>query len=98
MIKLFFDIETIPHDEFVTVVEENRQKYSLNKKYGRVLSIGYIKVALDRVNQETIEGSESQVLSAFWNVAKGVEIFIGHNIFEFDLPFIIYRSNIYKVF
>jgi len=97
MIKLLFDIETIPQDESVTVEEENHQKYSLNRKYARVLCIGYLRMALDRVNQEVIAGGEPQVLSAFWDVAKGVDIFIGHNIFEFDLPFILYRSNMHNV-
>lgn len=97
MIKLVFDIETIPQDESVTVEEENRQRFSLNKKYARVLCIGYIRMTPDQINKEVIAGSEPEVLSTFWDIAKPVDIFVGHNIFEFDLPFILYRSNIHNV-
>ncbi len=97
MIKLVFDIETIPGDESVTVEEENRKKYSLNKKYARVLCIGYIKMAPELVSKEVIAGNEREVLSTFWDIAKDIDVFIGHNIFEFDLPFILYRSSINNI-
>jgi len=97
MVKFAFDIETIPQDESVTVEKENREKYSLNKKCARVLCIGYLMIAPNGVNKEVIGGDEPQVLSAFWDIGKGVDLFIGHNIFEFDLPFILYRSNIHNV-
>jgi predicted PolB exonuclease-like 3'-5' exonuclease len=97
MVKLVFDIETIPQDESVTLEEENREKYSLNKKYARILCIGYIKMANELIRKEVIPGNEPEVLSTFWEIAKDVDVFVGHNIFEFDLPIILYRSITHNV-
>lgn len=97
MIKLVFDIETIPQDKSVTVEKERAMKYSLNRKLARVLCIGYLMIAPDGVNEEVIGGDEPQVLSTFWDIARGIDLFIGHNIFGFDLPFILFRSSIHNV-
>ena len=44
-----------------------------------------------------LSGDEKEMLAKFWQVAAGVQQFIGHNIWGFDLPFIYQRSTILKV-
>jgi len=69
-----------------------RERAALSPLTGQVLAIGY------RTDQgDTIHGaSEQELLVQFWNVfmssAKNKRRMIGHNIFGFDLPFLIRRT------
>ena len=109
--KLFFDIETIPaSDEFKEVaIEAERKKYrnrdiaeddealfrasALSGDFGRILCIGY---AIDDNKVEILTGKEKEILNEWWRIAKNASKFIGHNILEFDIPFIYKRSIILK--
>ena len=114
MIRLFFDIETLPCDE------ENKEKFlevlrgknsnaektddelythmSFDGAFGRICCIGYIKENDNGIMSEGVLcGDEKKLLEEFWEVAQGVGQFIGHNIYEFDLPFIYKRSLIKSV-
>ncbi len=109
MIKLFFDIETIPsadeHKE--THLEILRKKHagkeddelhrgtSFEGTFGRICCIGVIKEGPDGVIQkEVFSGTEKEILEKFWEAGIGVHRFVGHNIWAFDLPFIYKRSII----
>lgn len=94
---LVFDIETIPEDESITITTENREKYSLNKKHARILCIGYIKILSDEVIKKIITGNEPKILKIFWQTVQDADIFVGHNIYEFDIPFLLYRSSINNI-
>lgn len=64
--------------------------------FGRILCISYA------VNDDTIRticnpDNEKKVLEDFWFVAKQIDLFVGHNILEFDLRFILQRSMILGV-
>lgn len=64
--------------------------------FGRVLCIAYA------VNDEPVrcicnDSNEKKTLEDFWFVAKQIDLFVGHNIMEFDLRFIIQRSIILGV-
>jgi 3'-5' exonuclease len=113
MIRLFFDIETIPCDD------EHREQYLeiLQKKYGndekseeeivgsmsfdgtfgRIFCIGYIKD--DGVKQEKgmLRGDEKEILRSFWKLVEDVNLYVGHNVLGFDFPFIYKRSVIIGV-
>lgn len=111
--KLFFDIETVPadaskHPALAAMYESRKQKgktvpddvetfisnTGLSGEFGRIISIGYA------VNDDPVEalwGGEREILEQFWAVAKGVDRFIGHNIYDFDFPFIMKRSRILGV-
>lgn len=113
MIKLFFDIETIPAPEskrelVVSILESkknnSRNAYPPSKEdlylstsfdgtFGQICCIGYIKEG-EEITKGVIKGTEDEILEKFWEVAKDVELFVGHNIYEFDLPFIFKRSII----
>lgn len=114
MIRLFFDIETLPCSEenkekFLEVLrgkngnsektdEELYSNMSFDGAFGRICCIGYIKENdTGIISQGVLSGSEKEILEKFWELATGVSQFIGHNIYEFDLPFIYKRSLINSV-
>jgi len=111
--KLFLDIETLPADEskhtvLKTIYEDKKAKgkkvdesfesfviqSSLDGSFGRIFCIG---VAVDNESVSCLTGSEAEIIKNFWEMAKDVNIFIGHNIFDFDLRFIYQRSIILGV-
>lgn len=111
MVKLFFDIETIPsaeeHKEIhikiiqklsskkEKTIEEIHEETSFEGTFGRICCIGIIKEGDNGILQkEVFNGTEKEILTKFWQAATGVHRFIGHNIWEFDLPFIYKRSII----
>jgi len=111
MIRLFFDIETIPCDDehkeqYIEILqkkygndlktpEEVMAGMSFDGTFGRIFCIGYIKD--DGVKQEKgmLRGDEKEILQKFWKLVTDVNV--GHNILGFDLPFIYKRSVILGV-
>ncbi len=106
--RLFLDIETIPASEkdheylkqdFLKKpreieFEEYVKQTALDGNFGRILCIGY---ALDDQEPAVLVGSETDILKHFWTQALQAHLFIGHNIFDFDLRFILKRSAIKQV-
>jgi len=78
------------------VKEDEFRKTALDGSYGRILCIGYLKEP-EMVRADVLVGKEREILLKFWRLAERVELFIGHNIMEFDLPFIYKRSIIHQV-
>lgn len=113
MIKLFLDIETLPCDESLkeTVVEILKKKNGNGTKdpeqlfletgfdgtFGRICCIGYLKESDSGIEKGVLKGDEKELLKAFWDIARDAQLFIGHNVLEFDLPFIYQRSMIQQV-
>ena len=62
--------------------------------FGRILCRAY---AVDDNKTEILIGDEEQILKDFWKLAKTIDLFIGHNVMDFDLRFIYQRSIIHKV-
>ena len=71
-------------------------KTALDGNYGRILCIGYLKKP-NSDKAEVLTGEEADILARFWEIAKDVNIFIGHNIIDFDMRFIYKRSVIHGV-
>src|SRR2546429_1635596 len=67
---------------------------SLDGTFGRILCIGFIKQSSKTVKKGILTGTEPEILREFWKLAADVDLFIGHSILEFDLPFIYQRSVI----
>ncbi len=101
---LFFDIETLPapaeleatlHDLYAAkpgksrTFDEYLRGTSLSGNWGRILCLG---VGLDKGAVQVLSGPEPQILTRFWELAADATLFVGHNILEFDLPFIGKRS------
>jgi hypothetical protein len=64
---------------------------SFQGEFGRILCIGY---AVDDKPAECLTGDEKDILQKFWDIAKDADLFIGHNVMDFDLKFIYKRSII----
>jgi predicted PolB exonuclease-like 3'-5' exonuclease len=76
-------------DDFIT-------KTSFDGAYGRILCIVY---ALNNDEPKVIcnDGNEKKTLEEFWEIAKNCDLFIGHNVMDFDLRFIYQRSIVLGV-
>lgn len=110
MNKFFFDIETTPAGSdqhgLLREILEGRQakgkntddtfetylaKTGLSGEFGHIVCLAYA------INDEPVDvwwGEESDILTNFWRAAAGIQRFVGHNVLEFDLPFIMKRSRI----
>ena len=86
--------------------EETKKPQEVEKKYretalkghiGRILCIGYIKEAGEKEEQDVITGEEPDILQKFWELAIGVDLYVGFNIFDFDLKFIMQRSIVHTI-
>jgi 3'-5' exonuclease len=104
----FFDIETVPTDRSL---EENGlllpqiqlgeaellKKLSLSAATAKILCIGYaIEPPVDSEVQ-VLEGEETEIIKSFWQLAADCDLFVGHNILDFDLRFIYQRSVIHQI-
>jgi DNA polymerase elongation subunit (family B) len=67
---------------------------SFQGEFGRILCIGY---AVEGEPVQCLFGDEKEILKDFWEIAKDADLFIGHNIMEFDLRFIYKRSIIHNI-
>jgi len=75
-------------DEFVAST-------SFDGAFGRILCVGY---AIDNDETQVLYNTDEKIiLQEFWEIAKDVEFFVGHNAFDFDMPFIWQRSIILGV-
>lgn len=95
----------------VGCTEEQFRRLALHAEYGRVLSVGMIVEQDGRVvcrgvlgrERETLRFhlDEARTLRGFWNQLRGFDekrdLIVGHNIYDFDLPFLYKRSVIQRV-
>lgn len=84
---------------------------ALNSTFGRIVCIGLLVEQEDRQTEtraflaritpsDTIaesQAKESEALRAFWEAVFADDYFIGHNILDFDLPFLWNRSLVCNV-
>ena len=75
-------------------VEEEYRKTSLEGLQGKILCIGYLREDGHDETEGVISGDERDILTGFWELAGDVDLFVGFNILDFDLKFIIQRSII----
>lgn len=81
-------------DKAVDSFEKFVEKTSFDGAYGSVCCIAF---AINDKPAEYISGDEKQMISKFWEIAGRSDLIIGHNIRDFDLPFIMQRSAILNV-
>jgi DNA polymerase elongation subunit (family B) len=70
---------------------------SLDGTFGRLFCIGYVTEPPADSPVGVISGDEATVLRQFWTLARKSDLFIGHNVLDFDLRFIYQRSVILDV-
>ena len=77
-------------------LEQFIENTGFDGSFGRVLCISY---AVNDDTTRTIcnDGNEKKTLEDFWFVAKQIDLFVGHNIMEFDLRFLLQRSMVLGV-
>ncbi|MBX4199231.1 ribonuclease H-like domain-containing protein [Candidatus Parcubacteria bacterium] len=80
----------------VETFQEFADKTSFDGAFGRIFCIAYA------MNDDPIEclsngENEKEVVQKFWEIAGRADLIIGHNIRDFDLPFIMQRSVILGV-
>ncbi len=95
-----------------TVIEILKKKHSNKDKdpeqlfletgfdgtFGRICCIAYVKELRDgTIEKAILKGSEDEILTAFWQAARDVDLFIGHNVLDFDLPFIYQRTMVRNI-
>jgi predicted PolB exonuclease-like 3'-5' exonuclease len=87
----FADIETVALDPSDT-------KGALSAITGRIVCACLLFDDGKTIQEEThIDRNEESLLRSFWSSIRRTDVFIGHNVFGFDMPFIRQRSWILGV-
>ena len=104
----YFDIETVPTDQALKengLLEAQIQldeaelikKLSLSAATAKIICLCYaIEPSLIN-NVEVLQGEETEIIKNFWKLAADCNLFVGHNILDFDLRFIYQRSVIHQI-
>jgi hypothetical protein len=102
------DIETVPTDRSL---EENGllesqiqideadliKKLSLSAATAKILCLCYAIEPPAGSEVQVFEGEETEIIKNFWKLAVDCNLFVGHNILDFDLRFIYQRSIIHQI-
>jgi predicted PolB exonuclease-like 3'-5' exonuclease len=102
------DIETVPTDRSL---EENGllesqiqldeadliKKLSLSAATAKILCLCYAIEPPVGSEVQVFEGEETEIIKKFWKLAMDCNLFVGHNILDFDLRFIYQRSIIHQI-
>jgi DNA polymerase elongation subunit (family B) len=98
-------------EELASCTDEDFRRLALDGDYGRVLTIGLIVEHDHKIIHSGLLGRERQTmmfhldeartLRGFWKLLKGFnpnrDLIVGHNVLDFDLPFLYKRSVIHRV-
>jgi hypothetical protein len=98
-------------EEIGSCSDEEFRRLALDGDYGRVLTVGVIVEHDGQVIHRGLLGRERQTmlfhldeartLRGFWRLLRGFnarrDLVVGHNLFDFDLPFLYKRSVIQRV-
>jgi hypothetical protein len=98
-------------EEVTGCSDEEYRRLALDGDFGRVLTVGVIVEQDGRIIHRGLLGreretmmfhlDEARTLRGFWKLLKGFNVrrdqIIGHNLFDFDLPFLYKRSVIQRV-
>ena len=104
----YFDIETVPTDKSLQEnglldaqikLEEPEliKKLSLSAATAKIICLCY---AIDPPADgpiQVLQGEETDIIKNFWKLAVDCNLFVGHNILDFDLRFIYQRSIIHQI-
>jgi predicted PolB exonuclease-like 3'-5' exonuclease len=104
----YLDIETVPTDRSLEesgLLQAQMQldeaelikKLSLSAMTAKIICLCYAIEPPTDSEVQVLEGDESQILKNFWQLAADCDLFVGHNILDFDLRFIYQRSIIHQV-
>jgi 3'-5' exonuclease len=105
---LFFDIETVPTEaslqangflEAQLQLDETEaiKRLSLSAATARILCLAYAFEPPVDSPVSVLTGDEREIIQSFWKLAAETNLFVGHNLFDFDLRFIYQRSVIHQI-
>ena len=105
---LFFDIETVPTEQSLQhsgLLEAQMQldeaeiikRLSLSAATARILCLAYALEPPADSPVAVLGGDEREILQSFWKLAIETNLFVGHNVLDFDLRFIHQRSIIHQI-
>jgi predicted PolB exonuclease-like 3'-5' exonuclease len=105
---LYFDIETVPTDQSLKEhglldaqiqIDEAEiiKKLSLSAATAKIICLGYALEPSLTNTVDVLEGEEIDIIKNFWKLAADSNLFVGHNILDFDLRFIYQRSVIHQI-
>ena len=77
-------------------IEKLYMETSFDGTWGRICCIAYIREN-HTLEKGILRGDEKELLQRFWEIARDTELFIGHNVLTFDLPFVFKRSIIHSI-
>ncbi|MBS1808652.1 MAG: ribonuclease H-like domain-containing protein [Acidobacteria bacterium] len=103
--------ETINDDDLAMMADEEYRNGALHGERGRILTIGLLIEENGAILQQGCLGrdretrqyhlDEARTLRSFWKLVADFkpshDLFIGHNLLDFDLPFIYKRSIIHQI-
>ena len=104
----YFDIETVPTEQALKengLLEAQIQldeadlikKLSLSAATAKIICLCYA-IEPSLINSvEVLQGEETEIIKNFWKLAADCNLFVGHNILDFDLRFIYQRSVIHQI-
>lgn len=104
----YFDIETVPTDK---ALQENGlldaqikldeaeiiKKLSLSAVTAKIICLCYTIEPSVSGTIEVLKGEETDIIKGFWKIVPDCNLFVGHNILDFDMRFIYQRSVIHNI-
>jgi len=104
----FFDIETVPTDKSLQengLLEEQIKldeaelikKLSLSAATAKIICLCYAIDPPGDAPIQVLQGEETDIIRNFWKLAIDCNLFVGHNILDFDMRFIYQRSVIHQI-
>jgi predicted PolB exonuclease-like 3'-5' exonuclease len=104
----YFDIETVPTDK---ALQENGlldaqikldeaeiiKKLSLSAVTAKIICLCYTIEPSVSGTIEVLQGEETDIIKGFWKIVPDCNLFVGHNILDFDMRFIYQRSVIHNI-
>jgi predicted PolB exonuclease-like 3'-5' exonuclease len=105
---MFFDIETVPTEAALQeygLLEAQIQlneaeiikKLSLSAATAKILCLCYTIEPSVLPEVQVLQGEETEIINNFWKLALDCNLFVGHNVLDFDLRFIYQRSVIHQI-
>jgi hypothetical protein len=105
------DVSALAPEEVSACSDDEYRRLALDGDFGRVLTVGVIVEQGDQIIHRGLLGRERQTmmfhldeartLRGFWRLLRGFNVrrdqIVGHNLFDFDLPFLYKRSVIQRV-
>jgi len=105
---LYFDIETVPTDKSLQengLLDEQLKldeaeiikKLSLSSLTAKIICLCYAFEPSVSGTVEVLQGDETEILRGFWKIVPDCNLFVGHNILDFDMRFLYQRSVILQI-